>query len=310
MFFLLPLGFIGYGWGPKALWPAVFFAVIGNSILILFAGFALRVPGADLVWDILYFAVTSAVFAWIILPFDEKSLLIPGAYRLAIGAMLCTIVFIGLFVRSFDNPYFFESVSSQVDLIAAFYRSGSETATQAESINTEAIVEVAKEMILRGGALFASVVMLFINRQLSVFLIRIFGGPRRTNVFLGFRVYTQIIWVFLISISLVLVSNTMSLEILGIIAWNTLILCIMMYLAQGFGIIKYLTSKPAFPVFMRFLLPVVFVFLLFSPGINALLLGAIVLLGLVENWVSLRSFNIPKANDVIVNQEPPSTPEA
>jgi len=302
LFFLLPLGFIGYGWGPKTLWACLLFAIAGNIVLTLLMGLSFRIPGGDMVWDIIYFISMTAAFAWIILPFDEKSMLIPGAYRLALGACLTTMIFIGLFFRTMSNPVFFEFLSSQIELIFSFYRPASEAQNTVSGFpDTLIIVELMKSIILHGGALFSSVIILFVNRQLSLFLIRIFGGPRRKNVFMTFHVYPQIFWALVFSILLIVVSNMFAIGAFGAICWNVVVLCAMMYLAQGFGIIRYFMSWHRFPSFLRFLVPVIFIILLFNPAINMLMVGAVIVLGIVENWVSFRSLNI---------NGPPSTPQA
>ena len=304
MFFLLPLGFIGYGWGPKTLWTGLIFAVLGNFLLTLIFGFTFRIPGLDMFWDILNFSVLAASFAWLILPLEQNSYQIPGAYRLAIGASLCTVVFIAFFQKIFDNPLFYDSIKSQIESIAAFYFSGNAQDaknTIQDSIDIDRLMELMKDMIIRGGALFSSIVMLFINRQLSVFIIRLFGGPKRKKVFQNFHVNGRVIWLLIFSIALALVSRSLGWTAFGIIMWNIIILCVLMYLAQGFGIMGYFMSKPGFPPFIRFIVPVVFVFLLFSPVINAIMLGIIAILGIVENWMSFRVMNI---------SGPPSTPQA
>ena len=306
--FLLPLGFIGYGWGPRTLWSGLLFAFLGNVFLTLSLGFSAGIPGTDMVWDILYFSVTAAAFAWIILPLDTENIFlsriagIPGPYRLAIGALLCTFIFIGLFLKTLGNESFYESIRGQIEMIASLYWSGNSAETQKtllESLDIDRIIEVVRDMIIRGGALFSSLVILFVNRQLSIFLIRLFGGPRRKNVFMDFHVNHRIIWFLSFSVLLLLASNAFSWTVFSILLWNIVVLCVMMYLAQGFGILAFFMRKPGFPPFLRFLLPVIFIFLLFSPVINAVMLGIIIILGIAENWVAFRIRTI---------NGPPSTP--
>jgi len=308
VFFLLPLGFIGFGWGPRTLWAGLGFAVIGNCLLTVISGFSVNMPFTDMIWDIIYFTATAAAFAWIILPPGHISYRIPGAYRLGLGALLCTLVFSGLFIKVTAEPSFNDSVKGQIQSIASLYMSGStEEAQKAflDSLDTDKIIELMKNIIIRGGALFSSIVILFVNRQLSAFLIRFFGAPRRANVFQGFHADSRVIWVLSISALLLLISSTFAWSIPGIVLWNIVVLCVMMYLAQGFGIAGFYMSKPGFPPFMRFIIPVVFVLLLFSPVVNAIMLGAIILLGIAENWIAFRTANI-----AVNNSGPPSTPQA
>jgi hypothetical protein len=289
--FLLPLGFIGYGWGPKTLWAGLGFAVLGNCVLCLGMGLIAGIPAGSLLWDILYFTTMGTAFAWIILPFDESSSRMPGAYRLALGSALCTLVFIALFFRSIDNESFYEGMGNQLALILSLYQPASTDAAQ-NSQNIEAIFELMKNIIIRGGALFSAVMLLFINRQISILLIRLFGGPRRANIFLNFYAHQKLLWVLAAAALLIPVTSLLSWTGLGIILWNIITLCVMMYLAQGLGIIIFFASKKEFPAFLRFLLPIVIVVLVFSPGVNAVLLGIIALLGIVENWVSFRPLKI------------------
>ena len=303
-FFLLPLGFVGYGWGPKTLWSSLLFAITGNIVLTIFMGLSFRIPGGDMLWDIFYFASMAVSFAWIILPPDEKTAIVPGAYRLALGAAFSTIIFIGMFFRTFNNPVFYEFLYSQIEMIYSLTITAEGVQPQEAAAllpDIEIIMEMLKSIIVRGGALLSSVIILFINRQLSVMLIRIFGGPRRQSVFLNFHVYPRIFWALFFSFVLIFVTNMFAWEALGTICWNVLILCVLMYLAQGFGIIRYFMTWRGFPGFMRFAIPALFIILLFNSYINMIMLAAIIVLGIVENWVSFRSFNL---------NGPPSTPQA
>ena len=306
IFFLVPLGFIAYGWGPKILWPGFAFAFFGNCILILGTGLTVGHPLGNMAWDILFFSVTAASFAWIILPPHEYGSRIPGPYRLAIGSSICALVSIGLFFRVVNSPVFQENVMSQVELIASLYSGYEIEGYLLESINIDAVIIAMTNIMIRGGALISSVFILFVSRQISIFLVRLFGGLRRSDVFVSFRVDQRLVWVFCFSLLLLTISSLLRMAGLGIILWNIVILCSMMYLAQGLGILNFFLLKPKIPSFLRFVAPVLFIFLIFSPGINAILLGIIILLGIAENWVSLRATGARKD----FSNGPPSTPEA
>jgi len=99
---------------------------------------------------------------------------------------------------------------------------------------------------------------------------------------------------------LVVLSRVARLVVPEIILWNILVLCIILYCAQGLGILQFFLSRPTVPVFLRFFLTVVLIILIFSPAVNAVLLIGIVILGIAENWAPFRA---PKPNG------PPSTPE-
>ena len=305
LFFILPLGFIGFGWGPKTLWAALGFAILGNCIISFGLSLAAGISAGSMFLDMLYFATMTAAFAWIIFPFDEKSAAIPGYQRLAIGSLAGTLVFIALFFRTVNNEYFYQEISRQIEIIFSLYgASGSADAQNAvmDPALIERIYELMQNVIVRGGALFSSIMIFFMNRQLSIFLIRIFGGPRHKKVFVNFHASQKLIWLMSAAGVLIPIVSLFSWTAFGIILWNIITLCALMYLAQGLGIIMFFASKPNFPQFLKYVLPVAFVFLLFRPGINMVLLGGIILLGIVENWVSFRMLNIQ-------NNGPPSTPD-
>jgi hypothetical protein len=61
-----------------------------------------------------------------------------------------------------------------------------------------------------------------------------------------------------------------------------------MFLAQGGGIILFNLARRPMPVIMRLLCGIVCVLLIFSPGLNVLALGIVVLVGIAENWLPMR----------------------
>jgi hypothetical protein len=167
------------------------------------------------------------------------------------------------------------------------------------------IFELTKNVILRGGALFLAIMLLLVNRQISILLIRLFGGPRRANIFLTFYTHQKLLWALAVSGILIPITSLLSLTVVEIILWNIVTLCVMMYLAQGLGIIIYFVSQKKFPAFLRFLLPVLIVILIFFFVLNVVFLCFTVLLGFVENWVSFRPLRIRSLSET---GGPSSTP--
>jgi hypothetical protein len=290
--FLVPLGFIGFGWGPRTLWQGTVFFFLGNCFLTLGTGLAFKVPFGTMAWDILFFTVMAGAFAWIILPPGEYGSRIPGAYRLAAGSSLCALISTGLFFRIINTPAFYENIMGQIEALAALYGSTGDEGMRNnifESLNIEVVLEAMKNIMIRGGALVSSIIILFASRQISIFLVSLFGGKRRSNVFMNFYMDYRFIWIFGFSLLLLTMASLFRWIAFSIILWNIVTLGSMMYLAQGWGILKFFLTKPKVPSFMRFFLPVLVIFLLFSPGINMVVFGILLLLGIAENWVSLRT---------------------
>ena len=65
-------------------------------------------------------------------------------------------------------------------------------------------------------------------------------------------------------------------------------MCAIMFFAQGGGIVLFYLARRPMPTIMRLLCGVLFVCVIFSPGINVLAVGILFLLGIAENWLSLR----------------------
>jgi hypothetical protein len=305
LFFLVPLGFVASGYNTKTGWAALLFAAAGNSLFSLILAAFRAIPTGETAWDIFYFIITAAAFLWIIAPprGDNRFLRIPGIVRLAAGSAACALFISAIFFHSLDNELFYGYIKNRLETIGSLYRpQGADVVQNAflESMTPEFILSVIKLMLVRGGALASCVLFFFLSRQISLVLARVFRRHEKAAGLRSFHVPASLIWVLSLSLLLVLISRG-ALEPAEILGWNVLTLCAILYFAQGLGIIQYFLTGPAVPPFLRILLSVILVILLFSFGINAVFLGLIILLGIVENWVSFRT---PESNG------PPSTPGA
>ena len=309
LLFLVPLGVVAYMYPFKITWAALLFAVLGNSIFSVGTAAINKFPLSESLWDILYFSVTAAIFILIIAPPPFFSSRIPGVLRFLAGSCLGAIFFTGIFVHAASSQGFSSYVNSMINsLISMYSSSGADVVQNAllESLTAETVMGIIMAFMFRGGSLVSCIFLYFCCRQISLFIVRLWSR-RRGVYFAGsrplalFHVYPVVIWILSVSLLLVIVTRTLKLEIPEIVLWNILVLCAILYFAQGMGILQYLISRPRVSPFLRFALHVLFVILLFTPVINAVFLGLIVLLGIAENWIPLR---VPKTYG------PPSTPEA
>ncbi|MCL2880397.1 MAG: DUF2232 domain-containing protein, partial [Treponema sp.] len=94
------------------------------------------------------------------------------------------------------------------------------------------------------------------------------------------------IWVLSVCLGMVLVFHRLQLKIPEIITWNLLVICGIVFLAQGAGIVLHLLQFRSQLTRMAVLL--VFFVIMLSPGINAAGLGFLILLGIAENWLPFR----------------------
>jgi hypothetical protein len=309
-FFLVPLGFIALLYNVKTLGFSVFAAILGNALLSLGLILSLRQAGGALAWDILYFSVTTLLFGWIMAPFQGESplLRIPRSYRLISGAAAEALLFLFIFAAAGDNSEFKKLLLAQAEAITSFYIASSGTDVVQRSLleryfTPEAILEILRFVVLRGGGVAACLCIFFISRQLSLFAARFTrrgrANPSSGEGMIRFHTSPRLIWVLSFSLLFILGARLMGLEIPEIIAWNLLTLCAALYLAQGGGIVLHFLSQAGLPPFLRVALNVLIFFVILSPGINAFALGLLALLGIAENWVPFRA---PKSHG------PSSTP--
>ena len=302
-FFLVPLGFIAFRYDYRTAWRTFFLAALGNAFMAIGTVAIQGIPMSQTYWDILYFTVMTLLFTWIIAPPPFIPYKMSAEVRLVAGSCLGALLFTGIFFRIMATPGFSESISSWIQVLDSFNRSGSDVVQTAllDSLSTELVMAAMKSLMLRGASLVSCIFLFFASRQISKALVHLSRRERGTSFFAAFHVYPVIIWVFSGSLLLVVLTRIIKLEFPEILLWNIMILCAIMYLAQGLGILQYFLMRPAMPPFLRLAFSVLFFVLLFSPVINAVLLAGIVLLGIAENWVVFRTPD---------NNRPPSTPEA
>jgi hypothetical protein len=302
-FFLAPLGFAAAGYDARTGWTALLFAAAGNSLisLVVVSGF---LPLGEIAWDLLYFAVMASAFLWIMAPPRGKSRFsrIPGILRFILGSSAGAVLFLGVFFHVLEDAVFHGYIERQLEMIKSLYFSSASDVVQnalLESLTVDVVLKTVKAIFQRGGALASCVFIFFVNRQISLGLAGIFRRRAGTGGMRTFHVPPFLIWVLSSSLLLALVCRAAGLEGPEILVWNILTLCGILYFAQGLGIIQYLLTGPLVPPFRRLLISAVLILLFFIFGINAIILGLIILLGIAENWVSFRS---PKTSG------PPPTP--
>jgi len=319
LFFLVPLGFVAYRCDYRVAWLAFLLALGGNAVITIAYAAGVTAPLEAAGWDILYYGAITFIFILIIASPPSLQAKMSWPVRLVVGACLCSLLFNLILFRNIDSQVFFDYVNYLVNTLISAYQSTKADVVQnamIESLTPEFVMEIIIALMLRGGSLFSCVLLFFVCCQMSLILarlsFRLFGKNIQEklsgevklngiNPLAGFHVNPTVIWVFSFSLLLVVITRTIKLEIPEIILWNILIICSILYLAQGLGIMQFFLIRPSFSPFLRMILVIAFVFMLFSPFINIFLLAGLVLLGIAENWLPLR---------VSKQSGPPSTPEA
>jgi hypothetical protein len=319
LFFLVPLGFVAYRYHYRVAWLAFLLAFFGHAILSIANSAGRAIPFEALGWDVLYYGAITFIFILIIASPPSLQTKMSWPVRLVAGACLGSLLFNYILFMNMDSQAFLEYIGYFVNSLIAAYQSAKIDVVQnamLESLTPEFVMDMIMAFMLRGGSLVSCVLLFFVCCQMSLILARMSfrlvgkniqekisweAKLNGINPLAGFHVNPRVIWVFSFSLLLVVITRTIKLEIPEIILWNVLIICSILYLAQGLGIMQFFLIMPSFSPFLRMILVIAFVFVLFSPFINAFLLGGLVLLGIAENWLPFR---------VSKQSGPPSTPEA
>ena len=298
-FFLLPLGILGHRFPSKIFWTST---LIAAALNFLVSSVAARVAGnvssAAVFADSLYFSVLIMGFSWILSPpsalpaFLPSFLKIRASYRIVLAALGASVALWPMVAVAQGDATFLNYLRLQAEAITKIYSesSGSDVVQKSmveQYITPELIIETMGFLALRGAAAASHVVFLFLSFRFSQAISR--SPIRKMSSFAVYKTEAYAIWIFSLSLLLVLLGSVLKVQALEIGAWNVLLLCSFLYLAQGFGILVFFLARPGFPLFFRFLIQTLIILAVFSPGINAVVAGGFILLGIAENWLPLRA---------------------
>jgi hypothetical protein len=306
LFFLVPVGFVAALWNAHTAWMSVLTALAFHILSGLGLSLIIPLVQRDFILDILYFGVTVSAFVWIIRPPEGGPgfLRIRAAWRLTLGAAAGVSLFIGIAASAGEKSGFTAFVRAQSELLSSISiaSSGSDAVRRSlleQYLTPDRIRELMTSLVLRGGGLASCMLVFYVSRLLTLFLA---GLVRRDRTWPGlreFQVPPWLIWALSLSLGSVLLGRLVKWQAPEIVAWNVLAVCALMYLAQGAGIVRhFLTRRPLSPG-LRLFINIAIVFAVLSPGINGILLGGLILLGVAEHWAPLR---------VLKDEGPPSTP--
>jgi hypothetical protein len=306
LLFLLPLGLVAYCYNPKTAWFAALLAALGNAVFIL-AGFAAAYQAQPwaLPWaDMLYLGVVIGAFTWVAAPPAGGAgfLHMPTAYRLVTGAAITSLALgLALYAAREDQGPLFRS---QAELLASLYANASgadevQRSLTEQYMTADAIMDLLRSVALRGGIAASCVALFTASRQISLIAASFIRRKRTGGSLVSFHVRPECVWVLSFSLLAIVGGLVLGIGALEIAGWNILVLCAILYLAQGGGIAIFFLIRlsPALRVVMNLGV----LALILSPGVNAAFMGVLILLGVAENWVPFRA---PKPNG------PPPTPGA
>ncbi|MDR3303729.1 MAG: YybS family protein [Treponema sp.] len=288
VFFFTPLGFIAYGYPPLTAWFCVVAAIVANGVYLVV--FSQAFP----VWECLYFSILAVVFVCIAAPPALSSRFLPRireSYRFIIGCAIASALVLLTLNRENEEVRAFLVAQAEMLRERSITHTGTDVVQRSileQYFTPETILATLEIVALRGGALFSCLLIFVLNQQVSLLLVKLI---RRVNIggdLAHFHVDSALIWVLSGSLLMVLAGRFFSFPLAEILGWNVLVCCALLYLVQGGGIVTYFLTLSPLPPFLRLTLNVLVVFSLFSPGLNFVVVGGVLLLGIAENWAPFR----------------------
>jgi hypothetical protein len=295
MLFLVPLGFSAVVYGAYVAWAAFAVAALGNLVLVAVLSL---MGGLGLTWvgfEALYFGLNAAGFTWVMAgnppwAFGRPLPQVRTLYRFVVASAAGTVMLLATSRLLWDGglsdlvPMIEPLVSAYIDSASggdAVMRSSMELA-----LNPERLVEMVASVVFRGGALISAVLLLFFSRQAAFVVARLFR--RKPGDLTGFFAPRRTLLILTVSLPAVLLAGSLSMATPEIVAWNVLVMCVVVFLAQGAGIVLFNLARRPLSILVKVLLGLLFAIVVFSPGLNLFALGVLLVLGIVENWLPMR----------------------
>jgi hypothetical protein len=289
--FLVPLGVLAFAYNGRTAWTGILWTVLGNLAISLGFSMVMGYGVRDYAGGILYFSLMMVLYGWIIAPPRNGPvfLRVRTAYRILAAAVLGALALMPWLYALKDDGEFTALLRSQMESIASLSAASDGGAPSLlGDLTPERILEALYGVIIRGGGTASWVAFFFLSRRLALFFGGIIRQRRWGEDLSRFHVAPPFIWVLSCSLLGILTGSWFALTPLEIGAWNILTLCVMLYLAQGGGIVLFFLNRLAIRPLGRLALNLLFITVLFSPVMSPFVLGGLTLLGIAENWAPFR----------------------
>jgi len=273
LFFLAPLGYA------VLICDSVWFVFFLTSALNVGCSIVMRLflqgSAGNMLFEILYYTTLFLGFIWIM---GNSSL--RTAYRFVLASAVGTVVFL-VYISSV-NSTFYAGLYEMSQMVSSVFGNSSE----ADPAIAQRVMDAVKAFLFRGGALLSTAFVFFINRYVSFKIFSVIKKQKKDRSLTEFFAPLFTIWVLSISLAVILLARMFRAQLLEILAWNVFVICAIIFFAQGVGILLNFLARRTY-VF-RILFGVFVVLAIFSPGLNILAVSALLLLGILENWLPLR----------------------
>ncbi|MCL2800267.1 MAG: hypothetical protein FWD28_00730 [Treponema sp.] len=279
-FYLAPLGFAVIVSG--SLWFTFFTAALTNIVIMAASmnwantNVDESFSGYNLFIYLFYITTVFLAFIWLIGGKQLRAL-----YRIIIasaaGAVVLIISFLGQ-EQFFIN--LFEEVSEMVLVnpeILPFLQ---------DIISQGNFMDLFKAFLFRGGALISILFLFYINRHVSFVFLSLIKRQRLNRGLTAFFAPSNTVWVTAFALAAIFFTRSLKIEILEILVWNVFLVCALIFLAQGAGILTFWLSSRS--TMFRIAIIILIVVIVLSP-ISIAVLAALLLLGVLESWFPFRT---------------------
>ena len=294
LFFFVPLGFSAVAYGAQAAWASFAMAMLGNLVLaaVLSMGQGFGLVGIGL--NMLQFMVLAFGFTWMMAgnpPGLAKVRSVRTLFRLVAGSAVVVSVPLGvafwLHARGVLMPMLERTISTIMFMLAG--GDAVRLSLLEQNISFERL-ETYVSLVFRGGMLVSVVVLFFVSRQMVFLLARLLR--KRTagaGDLPGFFAPRRTLRVLFLAVPVILLGRALSMQTVEIVAWNVLVVCGLVFLAQGGGIVLFNIARRSMPLLSRVFMGMMFVVAMMIPIVGMVVLGALIVLGIAENWLPLRA---------------------
>ena len=299
LLFLVPLGFSAVAYGAYVAWTAFAVATLGNLVLVAVLSLSGGLGSAWIGFEALYFGLTAAGFAWVMAgnpPWDFGRTLpkVRTLYRFVAASAVATVMLLVTSRFLWDG-----GLSDLVPMIEPIVSGYIESASGGDAVrrssmelalNPQRLVETVSSVVIRGGALISAVLLLFFSRQAAFVVARLFRRRRgEAGDLTGFFAPRRTLLILTISLPAVLLGRSLSSITTEVVAWNLIVMCVVVFLAQGAGIVLFNLARRQLPTIVKVFTGILLAIVVLSPGINLFALGALPVLGILENWLPMRT---------------------
>jgi hypothetical protein len=210
-------------------------------------------------------------------------------YRLLEAVVLVGVVSLPLILLYMNDSEVTSFLAEQIRLIAeslqeAFSREGEAAGPQVMS--GDAMVRLVKVLFFR-NYLFSYFLLLSGMWALSDGIYRRTVG-RAPFMLMRYTVPESFLWPLIGVWAAVLLDVLFGLGFIGYLVWNAGLILLFLYALQGIAVMKFLFRRHGVGTGLRIAVTVASVVILFTPGINLVLIVGVPLLGVSEYWIHYR----------------------